>query len=320
MMNATAWPTFYLWWLRKWEMRFWKIIRQERISLQLPEVMRGQNLGFEAEFETNEENLLRKESPMADEPEDIDPVDSCRTKIKRSAGVLYEVQGEPFFYFLWRIMRNFVVPKKWGKGATPHNAFYVGQVNDEGIPDGFGLWRRDQYHAEAYIGYWNNGFPIGPFKCREFGTGSGFMCIRLAWCKVTLSGNTCSAIEMGLSDAECCVSGQFFRTFPRVINYHLRKNSRFVSRMIHKLREMSRPEATIAQDFGKRLSLPTEQLEIPEIQVKPGKDIFDGIKNVILKRESVVAQDYDKELDLVIRNVIPHVIDYYQACTTCRQS
>lgn len=24
---------------------------------------------------------------------------------------------------------------------------------------------------------------MGPFKSREFGTGSGFMCIRIAWCK-----------------------------------------------------------------------------------------------------------------------------------------
>ncbi|SOV21899.1 conserved Plasmodium membrane protein, unknown function [Plasmodium sp. DRC-Itaito] len=96
--------------------------------------------------------------------------------------------------------------------------FYIGELDKKGRPHGFGYWRGINLEGEVLIGYWYHGIPVGPFKCRDFKTGSGFMCIKIGYGKTNCELND---LEIGLADTECCVSGAFYRTFPRVIFYNL---------------------------------------------------------------------------------------------------
>ncbi|KAH8741502.1 hypothetical protein FG386_003144 [Cryptosporidium ryanae] len=90
-------------------------------------------------------------------------------------------------------------------------SWYLGEVNEDGRPHGFGRWREDDYHGEILVGFWRNGHPIGPFKTRECRSGSGFICLKLGFCRTEV--NTSPNIY-GYADIECSVSGQFFRGFP----------------------------------------------------------------------------------------------------------
>ncbi|KAK9173364.1 Alpha/beta hydrolase family protein [Cryptosporidium meleagridis] len=91
------------------------------------------------------------------------------------------------------------------------NSWYLGEVNEEGRPHGFGRWREDDYYGEILVGFWKNGHPVGPFKTRECRSGSGFICLKLGFCRTeaNLTPNL-----YGYADIECSVSGQFFRGFP----------------------------------------------------------------------------------------------------------
>ncbi|CEM02740.1 unnamed protein product [Vitrella brassicaformis CCMP3155] len=135
-----------------------------------------------------------------------------------------------------------------------HRARYVGEVDDAGLPHGFGRWREDEYHGEEIVGYWSHGRPCSPFKAREVGTGSGFICMTLGFAKASLPGTSQSrrrpspcpglaphlggdsrspsppsrypsiagwlhdvkGLLWGVAEVECSVSGAFFRDFPRV--------------------------------------------------------------------------------------------------------
>ncbi|KAF7456607.1 putative membrane protein [Cryptosporidium felis] len=91
-------------------------------------------------------------------------------------------------------------------------SWYLGEVNEDGRPHGFGRWREDDYHGEILVGFWKNGHPVGPFKTRECRSGSGFICLKLGFCR-TEAGPTPNLY--GYADIECSVSGQFFRGFPQ---------------------------------------------------------------------------------------------------------
>ncbi|KJP89358.1 hypothetical protein AK88_01024 [Plasmodium fragile] len=117
----------------------------------------------------------------------------------------------------------------WRTGTSQQNAptqwnlnfyiiFYIGELDDHGRPHGFGYWRGINLEGEVLIGYWFHGIPVGPFKCRDFKTGSGFMCIKIGYGRTNCEPND---LDIGLADTECCVSGAFYRTFPRVVFYDL---------------------------------------------------------------------------------------------------
>ncbi|SCM24781.1 conserved Plasmodium protein, unknown function [Plasmodium chabaudi chabaudi] len=96
--------------------------------------------------------------------------------------------------------------------------FYIGELDRKGRPHGFGYWRGIHSEGEVLIGYWYHGIPVGPFKCRDLKTGSGFMCIKIGYGRTSCEPND---LTIGLADTECCVSGAFYRTFPRVVFYNL---------------------------------------------------------------------------------------------------
>ncbi|EDL43740.1 hypothetical protein, conserved [Plasmodium vivax] len=145
-----------------------------------------------------------------------------------------------------------------------HIIFYIGELDDQGRPHGFGYWRGINLEGEVLIGYWFHGIPVGPFKCRDFKTGSGFMCIKIGYGRTSCepkdldigkgglavgrmgdeeirrrdeerqqigsparihpplyAASYRSPPTAGLADTECCVSGAFYRTFPRVVFYNL---------------------------------------------------------------------------------------------------
>lgn len=90
-------------------------------------------------------------------------------------------------------------------------SWYLGEINEEGRPHGFGRWREDDYYGEILVGFWKNGHPVGPFKTRECRSGSGFICLKLGFCRTEASP---TPNLYGYADIECSVSGQFFRGFP----------------------------------------------------------------------------------------------------------
>ncbi|OII72899.1 uncharacterized protein cubi_00871 [Cryptosporidium ubiquitum] len=90
-------------------------------------------------------------------------------------------------------------------------SWYLGEINEDGRPHGFGRWREDDYYGEILVGFWKNGHPIGPFKTRECRSGSGFICLKLGFCRTEANLNS---NLYGYADIECSVSGQFFRGFP----------------------------------------------------------------------------------------------------------
>ncbi|EKX73023.1 conserved hypothetical protein [Theileria equi strain WA] len=97
---------------------------------------------------------------------------------------------------------------------------YVGQLNNLLRPHGFGFWNSPNFHGELLMGFWEGGFPFSPFKSREIGTNSGFSNVVVGWVQCRTDGN----MQMGVANAECCVSGPFFRTFPRIMQYYSAPN------------------------------------------------------------------------------------------------
>lgn len=91
---------------------------------------------------------------------------------------------------------------------------YTGEVDLQGRPHGFGYWRGDVLTGETLVGFWKEGVPCGPSKSRVVSNGSGFMCIRIGYCKASV-GNK-SELHYGISIVECSVSGLFYRGFPQV--------------------------------------------------------------------------------------------------------
>eukprot|EP01025_Chloroclados_australasicus_P049861 TRINITY_DN569_c0_g1_i3.p1 TRINITY_DN569_c0_g1~~TRINITY_DN569_c0_g1_i3.p1 ORF type:complete len:659 (+),score=61.59 TRINITY_DN569_c0_g1_i3:116-2092(+) len=100
---------------------------------------------------------------------------------------------------------------------------YIGMINDKGQPHGFGIWKDNFRFGEQLVGKWHDGRPIGPFKSREWGSGSAFVCRRVAYIqcrgdKLTKFGwyTKLAPLTVGTVAIECSVSGVFYRDYPRV--------------------------------------------------------------------------------------------------------
>ncbi len=114
-------------------------------------------------------------------------------------------------------IRNFFVKK--------YTYLYKGYVDEDGRPSGFGLWTDTESGGEVLEGYWQQGFPVGPFRSREqLRVGGTFSCVRIGF-------TSCSDCNFdsrnfgiiwrkdpihGVSSVECCISGTFYRDFPHV--------------------------------------------------------------------------------------------------------
>ncbi|XP_954926.1 uncharacterized protein TA03480 [Theileria annulata] len=116
-------------------------------------------------------------------------------------------------YYSFKCFIDFLHFKKRGS----YDSFqYVGQLNSEFKPHGFGFWNSPNYHGELLMGFWESGLPLSPFKSREVGTNAGFSNVIIGW--VRYEGGE-SDVGLGVAAAECCVSGPFFRTYPRILRF-----------------------------------------------------------------------------------------------------
>ncbi|PHJ22047.1 transmembrane [Cystoisospora suis] len=197
MLNSLLWAKMHAFWFSHRSVKLWNVVKKQTIRLQIPQPI--------------EHSLARDRQPGGER------------RIINADGLYIELHGFSFSNWFHHNLARFLPAKLVPSVVKPAVSvvFYVGQVDKDELPHGFGRWRSEAYHGESLVGYWDHGIPVGPFKSREFGTGSGFMCIRIGWCKVT-KGVLRPDIQLGVGDAECCVSGAFFRTFPRVTLYPLR--------------------------------------------------------------------------------------------------
>jgi hypothetical protein len=89
---------------------------------------------------------------------------------------------------------------------------YAGPINEDGEPHGFGKWKSEWATGEVLTGYFDRGFPIGPFKSREYRTGYSFSNVRIAFASYTTGGFDTYTFKSGparwgVAAVECSMSG-----------------------------------------------------------------------------------------------------------------
>ncbi|GAM22678.1 hypothetical protein SAMD00019534_058530 [Acytostelium subglobosum LB1] len=101
--------------------------------------------------------------------------------------------------------------------GTPTTCIYEGPLVD-GRPHGIGTWMDTSYQGELLSGYWENGIPLGPFESMENDTRSLLVNLRIVY---GTNGGGKSWLDRvplhtGVAAVECCVSGNFFKGYPKV--------------------------------------------------------------------------------------------------------
>ncbi|BAM41347.1 uncharacterized protein TOT_030000609 [Theileria orientalis strain Shintoku] len=159
------------------------------------------------EFEEIKLNLPNIGSSLNNKDEELGKIPAFRVTITR-------FRKPNSLYYSFKYLIDFLHFKKRGS----YDSFqYVGQLNSEYRPHGFGFWNSPNFHGELLMGFWESGLPLSPFKSREVGTNAGFSNVIIGW--VRYEGGD-SAVGLGVAAAECCVSGPFFRTFPRILRFY----------------------------------------------------------------------------------------------------
>ncbi|EFA78923.1 hypothetical protein PPL_08391 [Heterostelium album PN500] len=100
---------------------------------------------------------------------------------------------------------------------APTTCIYEGPLVD-GRPHGIGTWMDTSYQGELLSGYWEDGIPIGPFESMENDTRSLLVNLRIVY---GTNGGGKSWLDRvplhtGVAAVECCVSGNFFKGYPKV--------------------------------------------------------------------------------------------------------
>lgn len=94
---------------------------------------------------------------------------------------------------------------------------YEGPLRN-GKPHGIGTWMDTSYQGELLSGYWEQGVPIGPFESIENDTRSFLVNLRIIF--GTNGGGRWwldrTPLNIGAASVECCVSGNFFKGYPKV--------------------------------------------------------------------------------------------------------
>jgi hypothetical protein len=108
---------------------------------------------------------------------------------------------------------------------------YCGEVDEDGRPQGKGMWFDNSFHGECLQGYWEGGRPVGTFTSREHGTGAQFAQRSVAYatprkdCQppnlAKSSWMPCKddALRYGVAQVEVSVAGGFFPFLPRIDNH-----------------------------------------------------------------------------------------------------
>ncbi|UKJ90252.2 hypothetical protein MACJ_001184 [Theileria orientalis] len=138
---------------------------------------------------------------------------------------IWETRSCGFFMCIYRTLYRLVmyIKKKMNERKdiskrrdTPlfgHQMRYYGKVDHNNLPHGYGEWLEDHIYGERLHGYWWHGYPVGPFKSQEIGSGSIFVNNRVAF--MTGTHLEKGKRRYGVSSTECSISGYFFRQMPR---------------------------------------------------------------------------------------------------------
>ncbi|EGG22695.1 hypothetical protein DFA_04825 [Cavenderia fasciculata] len=99
----------------------------------------------------------------------------------------------------------------------PTTCVYEGPLLD-GRPHGIGTWMDTSYQGELLAGYWENGIPLGPFESTENDTRSLLVNLRIVYGTNGGGKSWLDRIPLhtGVAAVECCVSGNFFKGYPKV--------------------------------------------------------------------------------------------------------
>ncbi|KYR01760.1 hypothetical protein DLAC_01770 [Tieghemostelium lacteum] len=94
---------------------------------------------------------------------------------------------------------------------------YEGPLYD-GRPHGIGTWMDTSYQGELLSGYWEYGIPLGPFESIENDTRSLLVNLRIVYGTNGGGKSWLDRIPLntGVAAIECCVSGNFFKGYPKV--------------------------------------------------------------------------------------------------------
>ncbi|GAM18033.1 hypothetical protein SAMD00019534_012080 [Acytostelium subglobosum LB1] len=102
----------------------------------------------------------------------------------------------------------------YGRQTT---CIYEGPLVD-GMPEGTGTWMDTTYQGELLSGLWEKGIPLGPFESMENDTRSLLVNLRIVY-GTNGGGKTWLdrvPLHTGVAGVECCVSGHFFKGYPKV--------------------------------------------------------------------------------------------------------
>ncbi|CXI77483.1 conserved Plasmodium protein, unknown function [Plasmodium berghei] len=214
--NKLIYPHLLKFYLDTFFLNSYSIIKKEIIHFRVPNNIDAYYLNKMNSYLFN--TLYKKQDTIKNE--DIE------SNTRSAIGYNVVIKKEKYSFFFTKFFRN---KKQTHKKSTKrpnikgiemdfYIIFYIGELDRKGRPHGFGYWRGIHSEGEVLIGYWYHGIPVGPFKCRDLKTGSGFMCIKIGYGHTSCEPND---LKIGLADTECCVSGAFYRTFPRVVFYNL---------------------------------------------------------------------------------------------------
>jgi len=112
---------------------------------------------------------------------------------------------------------------RFGCFGKRYECRYIGELNEEGLPHGRGVWSDNSYNGEVLTGMWVDGKPIGPFSSRQYGGhGSTFSSIRIAFFMATddpfeenkLIPTNAGPPRVGVASVECSIAGEFFSHLP----------------------------------------------------------------------------------------------------------
>ncbi|CRG98430.1 conserved Plasmodium protein, unknown function [Plasmodium relictum] len=209
--HKLIYPHLLKFYLDRFFLNSYSIVKKEMIHFRVPNNIDAYYLNKMNSYLFN--SLYKKQDQLSKE----DLESSTRSAIGYNI-VIKKERYSPFMKFFKKRVSNSPFKLRNRRNLNFCIIFYIGELDNKGRPHGFGYWRGINSEGEVLIGYWFHGIPVGPFKCRDFKTGSGFMCIKIGYGKTNCELND---LEIGLADTECCVSGAFYRTFPRVVFYNL---------------------------------------------------------------------------------------------------
>ncbi|ETB62229.1 hypothetical protein YYC_00843 [Plasmodium yoelii 17X] len=233
--NKLIYPHLLKFYLDTFFLNSYSIIKKEVIHFRVPNNIDAYYLNKMNSYLFN--TLYKKQDAIKNE--DIE------SNTKSAIGYNVVIKKEKCSFFFTKFFRN---KKQTHKKNTKRTSiktiemdfyiiFYIGELDRKGRPHGFGYWRGIHSEGEVLIGYWYHGIPVGPFKCRDLKTGSGFMCIKIGYGHTSCEPND---LKIGLADTECCVSGAFYRTFPRVVFYNLNLTLQDSKKKITKKKKMDK--------------------------------------------------------------------------------